>query len=141
MAIKDPIIPGGRYRITREEHLALCRAVGDEGWNDDLAHPIFYFIATQVGMGLTVAQLCARCDFDIAQGPMMTRSDAAFSHDLKIDTDYDVSGEILSCIRKPSRTFGEVDLLTYRLRLDQSDGDMSVETTNQWILPRGRPQE
>jgi len=136
MNTNEATFPGGSYRITREENLALCKAVGTEPDATGLAHPIFYFIASQVGMGLTVAELCARCDFDVADGPLMTRSDAEFEGELRIDTDYDVSGEILSLVRKPSRTFGAVDVLTYRLRLDSSQNDGSVVTTNQWMLPR-----
>ena len=64
--------PGGTYRITREENLALCDAIGAEPDPSGRAHPIFYYIATQVGMGLTVAELCERCDFDVADGPMIT---------------------------------------------------------------------
>ena len=132
----DMSIPGGTYRITREENLALCDAVNTDPDPNGLAHPIFYFIATQVGMGLTVAELCERCDFNVADGPMITRSDAEFEGELQVDTDYDISGEIISLVRKPSRTFGAVDLLTYRLRMDHEETGLSVVTTNQWILPR-----
>ena len=136
MNVKEATFPGGSYRITREENLALCDAVGTDPDPSDRAHPIFYFIATQVGMGLTVAELCARCNFDVDDGPMLTRSDAVFEGELQVDTDYAVSGEIVSLVRKPSRTFGAVDLLTYRLRMECEQDGTSVVTTNQWILPR-----
>jgi len=128
--------PGGTYRITREENLALCDAIGAEPDPSGRAHPIFYYIATQVGMGLTVAELCERCDFDVADGPMITHSDAEFEGELCVEKDYAISGEIVSLVRKPSRTFGAVDLLTYQLRMSLEEPGYCVVATNRWILPR-----
>lgn len=127
--------PGGTYRISRAENEELCAAVGavpdPEGW----AHPIFYYIATQVGMGLSVAELLAKCDFDVADGPLMVGSNATFHQQLKVDLTYEVSGQIDSLVRKPSRAFGAMDLLTFTLKLTEG-GTPVLTCTNQWVLPR-----
>ncbi len=127
--------PGGRYRITREEDADLRQAVGSPPDPDGRAHPIFYYIATQCEMGISVGDLCAMCDFDVKDGPMMATSKVEYARDLMVDQEYDVGGEILSLVRKPSRTFGAMDLLTYRLTLSDQAGQV-LSCINEWVLPR-----
>lgn len=129
-------LPGGRYRITSQENALFCTAIGSTPDLDGRAHPVFYYIATQAAMGVSVAELCAICDFDVADGPMMAQSRVDFDTDLMVDLDYLISGEIVSLVRKPSRTFGALDLLTYRLVASDMSGNRVAQCTNQWILPR-----
>lgn len=125
------------FTISVEENAALCRSTGVEPAADGGAHPIYYYIATQVAMGKTVAGVCATCDFDVEDGPMMGSSGVRFSGQLKVGEDYRVTGEILSLIRKKSRKLGVMDVLTYRLRLHPAAGGAAVlETDNVWVLPR-----
>ena len=126
----------GTYTIEPEENARLCRSTGAEPASDGTAHPIYYYIATQVGMGKTVAGLCAACDFDIDDGPMMVGSQAAFTHPLRIDTPYRVNGSIISLTRKRSRKLGVMDLLEYRLVLVDANGEEALACTNTWALPR-----
>lgn len=137
MGLEGHRFPGGTYRISRLENAALCAAVGAHPAPDGRAHPIFYYIATQVGMGMTVGDLLRLCDFDVADGPMMTGSEARFAGELMTETDYRVGGEIVSLIRKPSRTFGSADVLRFRLTLTPRDATQTLECVNEWILPRG----
>ncbi len=136
MVFEGRAFPGGTYRITREENATLCAAVGTQPDPDGRAHPIFYYIATQVGMGMTVSGLLELCEFDVNDGPMMTGSSASFTGDLLIETDYRIDGEILSLIRKPSRTFGFADTLRFRLRMTPEESIPTLECINEWILPR-----
>ena len=124
------------YLITAEQNAALCRSTGVEPASDGTAHPIYYYIATQVAMGKTVAGVCATCAFDVEDGPMMGSSGVAFSAPLKVDVPYRVTGEILGLVRKRSRKLGVMDVLDYRLRLHDESGTKVLETTNVWVLPR-----
>lgn len=134
--VKQRTFPGGRYRITKAEDSALRQAVGAAPDPDGRAHPIFYYIASQAEMGISVADLCALCDFDVKDGPMMATSKVEFADDLLVDQDYDVAGEVLSLVRKSSRTFGALDLLTYRLTLSEPGGREVAACVNAWVLPR-----
>jgi acyl dehydratase len=87
-------------------------------------------------MGQTVAGLCAVCDFDVEDGPMMGSSGVRFTTPLRTGGTYKVTGEILSVVRKRSRKLGVMDVLTYRLRLHEMDGAIALETDNVWVLPR-----
>jgi hypothetical protein len=126
----------GTYTISAVENAALYRSTGAEPPFDGTAHPIYYYIATQVAMGQTVAGLCAVCDFDVEEGPMMGSSAVRFSAPLRTGATYQVTGEILSLVRKRSRKLGVMDVLTYRLRLHELDGRTMLETDNVWVLPR-----
>lgn len=124
------------YTISAVENAALCRSTGIEPSCDGSAHPIYYYIATQVAMGKTVAGLCAACAFDVEEGPMMGSSEVRFTTPLRTGGTYKVTGEILSLVRKRSRKLGVMDVLTYRLRLHDLNGATALETDNVWVLPR-----
>lgn len=124
------------FVISAEENRALCATVNAEPATDGSAHPVYYYIATQVGMGQTVAGLCDICEFDVEIGPMMAGSKVNFQRPLMTDQPYFVSGEIQSITRKPSRKLGVMDLMVYELRLVLPDGTPVLSTTNSWVLPR-----
>lgn len=125
------------YVISTQENRELCRSIQMDPRPDGTAHPIYYYVATQVAMGTTVAELCSLCEFDVDDGPMMGSSEVRFAEPLRTDRPYMVTGEILSLERKRSRKLGIMDVLTYRLRLHNPDGGVALETDNVWILPRG----
>lgn len=132
----SPLSGDTPFVITAEENAAVCRSTGVEPDADGRAHPIWFFIATQAGMGQTVAGLCAVCDFDVEQGPMLGATRVVFQRPLLTGLPYVVTGEIVSLVRKPSRAFGVMDLLDYALRLSLTDGTPVLETRNTWALPR-----
>jgi len=127
---------GSAYVISADENRALCATLEVAPAADGSAHPVYFFIATQVGMGLTVAELCRTCDFDVEDGPMIASSTVVFKQRLMTEQPYRVTGEIVSLTRKRSRTFGVMDSLTYILRLVLPDGTPVLETSNVWMLPR-----
>jgi hypothetical protein len=123
------------YVIDADQNAALCRSIGTEPAANGSAHPIYYYIATQIAMGRSVAALCAACDFDVADGPMMAGSAVTFHAPLKTGTAYRVTGEIVGLTRKRSRKLGVMDVLDYRLRLHDG-GAIVLESVNNWVLPR-----
>jgi hypothetical protein len=124
------------YVITIDENRALCQSIGVAPANDGSAHPIYFFIATQVGMGMTVARLCETCEFDVRDGPMMASSKTVFARPLMTQQAYVVTGEIVGLTRKLSRKLGVMDMLEYELELTVPEGDSVLRTTNVWVLPR-----
>lgn len=125
------------YMITADENRALCASLGVTPAADGSAHPIYYYVATQVAMGSTVAGLCEICEFDVEVGPMMAGSSVDFSSAILTDHPYLVEGEIISIVRKKSRKLGVMDLMEYQLRLvDPDNKTIVLSTTNSWVLPR-----
>lgn len=126
---------GESYTISAAQNAALCRSTGIEPLTDGRAHPIYYYIATQIGMGSTVAGLCEACEFDLEDGPLMAGTSVVFHSWPKVGIAYRIQGEILGLTRKKSRKLGVMDLFEYRLGLLDGD-DLILETTNRWMLPR-----
>lgn len=125
------------FTVSADENERLCRSVGVAPAADGTAHPIWYYVATQVAMGKTVAGVCETCEFDVDDGPMMGSSGVRFFAPIMVDHPYRVTGEILSLVRKKSRKLGVMDVLTYRLRLHPAAGGEAIlETDNVWVLPR-----
>ena len=67
------------YTITADENRRVCRLSGTQPASDGTAHPVFFYIATQIGMGMTVAGLCAACEFDVNVGPLIAATRVEFS--------------------------------------------------------------
>ena len=124
------------YVISEEENRALCESIGVVPASDGSAHPIFFYIATQVGMGKTVAGLCEACEFNVDDGPMIGASRVTFFAPLMVNQAYRVEGEILSLTRKQSRKMGVMDVLEYELRLRIAGQPTAVSNVNTWMLPR-----
>lgn len=124
------------YTIDADQNRALCRSAGVEPDPFGKAHPIYFYIATQVGMRLTIEELCRICDFDIVNGPMLGGTRVSFSSALMIGEPYRVEGEISSITRKSSRKLGLMDIVQYELRLMRQNGERAAAVTNTLILPR-----
>lgn len=131
-------LDGPGFTITEEENRALCASLGVAPGANGAAHPIYFYVATQVGMGLSVAELCAVCDFDVEDGPMMAGTKADYAAPLVTGRHYDVRGEIVGLTRKQSRKLGTMDLLEFRLHLDLPGEGRVCTVTNTWVLPRGQ---
>lgn len=132
-------LSGTSYTISVEENARLCASVGLTPAADGSAHPIYFYVATQVGMGQTVAGLCALCAFDVQDGPLLGGCEVEFAEPLAVGAEYAVTGEIVSLVRKSSRKLGVIDLLEYRLRLSRA-GRTALSVRNNWILPREAKQ-
>jgi hypothetical protein len=124
------------YIITAAENAALCASTGVTPAGDGTAHPIYYYIATQMAMGKTVSGICDVCEFNVEDGPMMGSSGAEFFCQLRLETPYRVRGTILGLVRKRSRKLGMMDVLTYRLSLHDETDSAVLQTENVWVLPR-----
>lgn len=134
-------LDGRIYTISSEQNRLLCESLGVEPDCTGRAHPSFLYIATQVGMGETVAGLCKLCHHEVSNGLMLGSCDLRFADPLMTDVDYTVRGNIVGITRKTSRKLGIMDVLEYTLHLDRADGVRAGTITNTWILARGRADE
>jgi hypothetical protein len=126
-------LPEGSFTITADEQARLADALGSEG---DGAHPVWAYIATQRGIGIGVAELCALADFDVADGPMLGSVELTYAGRIEVDVPYRVTGEVVGVERKQGRKAGTFDVLTFRERLIDPAGAEVAAATNTFILPR-----
>jgi hypothetical protein len=127
-------LPEGVFTITAEDQALLSEALGrgDAGG----AHPVWAYIATQRGIGISVADLCALADFDVNDGPMLGSVELTYAAPIELGIEYRVTGEVLGIERKHGRKAGTFDVMTFRERLLAPDGAEVASATNTFILPR-----
>jgi hypothetical protein len=125
-------LPAGSFTITPEEQGRLIGALG--ATTLDGAHPVWAYIATQRGIGISVADLCALADFDVEDGPMLGSVEMTYGAPIELGVEYRVTGEIVDIQRKHGRKAGTFDVMTFRERLLAPDG--TEVASNTFILPR-----
>ena len=127
-------LPAGSFTITPEEHGRLIAGLGGTTFED--AHPVWAYIATQRGIGISVAGLCALAEFDVDDGPMLGSVALTYDGPIEVGVEYRVTGEIVGIERKQGRKAGVFDVLTFRERLLAPGGAEVASATNTFILPR-----
>jgi hypothetical protein len=126
----------GEFTISREEAESLAGALLASDPVNDTAHPIWAYIATQRGIGISIAGLCELADFDVADGPMLGSVDIEYGAPVRIGVAHRVTGEVVGLERKVGRKTGTFDILTYRLAMTAPGGETVARCTNTFILPR-----
>jgi hypothetical protein len=134
-ALPGTILPEGTFVISPTEDRLVHEILGEEPSSTGRAHPLWAFIATQRGIGTSVAELCALAEFDVLDGPMMAGWNAEFAGELVTDYSYRVTGEVTDIVRKRGRS-GLFDLMTFVERLVDEHGHAVVATTTTFVLPR-----
>lgn len=128
------VLTPGRVSVTTADNDELVSILGGH-WAGGGLHPLWGYIAAQVGIGTGIEQLCALAGFSVDDGPMMGSIELEFRVQPEPGTEYRVTGEVVDIERKHGRS-GVFDLLTYRERLIGPDGEAAVVITNTFILPR-----
>ena len=129
----------GVIRIPSDESHMLSAAL-DCTAPEDTLHPIYAYLATQRGIGMSVAEVCALADFDINDGPMLGGVEFTYEGSLLPDTEYRVEGTILSLVRKQGKSVGVFDLLDFEEQVIDSDGTVIVSAVLSFVLPRKETQ-
>jgi hypothetical protein len=129
-------LPGGTFTIPPEEDRRYRELVHGGPSPDGSAHPLWAFIATLRGMGITIGETLALAGTDIeADGPMHGEIDIELCRPLQTGVPYRLSGEVRSIERKAGRSLGTFDLLRLRYTLADDDGPAAYYTTAV-VLPR-----
>ncbi len=128
--------PGGEYTIDREQNATVCRLLGTTPAADGSAHPMYAYVATRVGCGYGVEDICRVADASADDGPMVGSVALEYHAPLRIGETYGVEGNFLSIERKRGRRAGVFDLLWFELRLIAPDGTLTVTATQSWVLRR-----
>lgn len=130
-------LSAGTFTITAEDARDLLTAIeAKPGDDDQVAHPIWAYFATQRGIDVSIAELCALADFDVQDGPMLGSVEMSYQQPLLIDVPYAVTGHVIGLERKVGRKAGTFDILEYSLTLTAPDGATAATATNTFILPR-----
>ena len=127
--------PGGSYTV--EPYVDwLVRDVVLADRDEDVAHPLFGFIGTLLGKGMSLDELFAICGATAADGPMFGEHETELLRPIRVGETYSVSGEFVSAVRKQGRTAGTFDVVGFELTLTDSDGEPAVKVFNSFVFPR-----
>ncbi len=129
------VLPAGSFTISASENADLAGVLEGPAPAGEAAHPLWAYIATQRGIDIGITELCALADFDVADGPMLGSTKLTYGEPLQVGVEYAVQGEIVDIVRKEGRS-GTFDILTFRERLLDPDGEEAASATNTFILPR-----
>src|ERR1700742_1737186 len=102
----------GMFEITLADEERVLQVVGGESAGDGTAHPLWAYIAPQVGIGTSVAEICALADFDVNDGPMLGASHLDEQEPIRIGVPYRVTGEVLDISRKQG-SIGTFDVMAF----------------------------
>lgn len=127
--------PGGDYTV--EPYVDwLVHDVVESGHDGDVAHPIFGFIASLRGKGMTLDELFDLCGATAAEGPMFGEHETELLRPLEVGETYAVEGEFVSAVRKQGKKTGTFDIVGFRLTLTDSHGRTAATAFNSFVFPR-----
>lgn len=129
------VLPAGSFTISASENADLAGVLEGPAPAGEAAHPLWAYIATQRGIDIGITELCALADFDVADGPMLGSTKLTYGEPLQVGVEYAVQGEVVDIVRKEGRS-GTFDILTFRERLLDPEGEEAASATNTFILPR-----
>jgi hypothetical protein len=135
-ALVGTSFPGGTYTIEPYEHWLMTDAVGARPTREGTAHPMYAYYGALAGMGLSVDELFALVGATAEDGPMFGEGGIEVLHPLRIGATYSVSGRIESVLRKEGRRAGVFDIVSFRVELRDTDGELAAVSTNSFIFPR-----
>lgn len=113
-------IPPGRFDLAAAVDDDIRRMAAAPPRIGDRAHPICAFAGALGGLGLKIADLSAALGLAFDRGPVLARCRLDFDAPLRTGCIYDVTAEVETLERKPSRSFGAADHLHLAIRLSDA---------------------
>ena len=126
--------PGGSYAVAPWRTWLVADALLDDPW-DEVPHPVLAWMAGVSGMGMTWDELFAWFDASATDGPMFGEHHTTLHQPLHKGATYDVSGRIVSVVRKVGRRAGTFDIVGYELDL-RHEGEHVARCYNSIVFPR-----
>jgi hypothetical protein len=128
--------PGGTYTIEPYRHWLMNDAVGDVPSTEGTASPMEIYYGAMGGLGLGLEELFALVGSSSAEGPMFGEAEIEQRRPLLVGESYEVRGGITGIVRKEGRRAGVFDIVTFRLELVDSGGEVAGVSTNSFVFPR-----
>ena len=127
--------PDGKFTIPPHEAWLTADALHSPALPDGVAHPMYFYYAGLVGMGISLDELFALVDSSAAEGPMFGELEISQTRSLRVGEELLVTGEILSVDRKEGGS-GIFDIVAFRLDLHDVDHHAVGGTVCSFIFPR-----
>jgi hypothetical protein len=135
-ALDGRALPGGTLRIDRHESLIADHALRAPDRDDDLAHPLWFVIASLRGMGITVDELG-----DLAkkrQTDTLLLGEVAVTHDhpLLVGAIYHTQAQVDQVDRHRTRAGRTLDRVVVTVRVEDDSGRCHGTVTSTYLFLR-----
>ena len=134
-------LPGSPLTISALESQVVDETARDPHNDTDLAHPIWFVIASLRGMGISVDELCALAHKGDNDTLLFGGVEVVQEQPLVVGRTLNVSSEIVDVERKSTREGGALDSLTIRNVIADSSGDLVGTVTCAYLFKRGATKE
>lgn len=135
--------PGGSYTVEPWRAWLLADTVLAEppsllpGAGDQVAHPLFAWMAATGAMGISWDELFAWFGATAGDGPVFGEHETTLHRPMRVGATYRVRGGIDSATRKVGRRTGVFDVVGYSMQLtDERDGEHVATCWNSIVFPR-----
>ncbi len=135
-SIEGHRFPGGTYRIAHWENFLLTGCTGAELLADSMAHPSALFHLPISGSGTSIAEMFALGQAESDLSIMIESYDWEFFQPLREETDYQVSGGIISAKRCTGDDGNIYDRIQFQFDVALNDGQAVARSTVTWHYTR-----
>lgn len=129
-------LPDGAYTIDAEDHAAFLAAVDGIASRDGHAHPLFGFLATHCGMGLSFREFMELLGTTEDAGAMFGQEALELNRPLRIGETFTVRGLIVEARSTSSQRLGPLDIVTCALELVDADREVACRSRETYVIPR-----
>ncbi len=129
-------LPVGQYCITPDDHQKTVRAIHQEEYAFEVAHPVYAHLAPHCGMGFKIDEFFDFVDFPMDGGALYGEGDLTYHKPIRIGVTYTVRGRVASAERKHGVRTGIFDLITLHLELFDSSKELIVTSLETYVFPR-----
>lgn len=131
-------LPGSPLTISPLESRAIDETARDPQTDSNLAHPIWFVIASLRGMGISVDQLCALARKESDDTLLFGGVEIVQERALEVGRTLNVSAEIVHVARRVTRDGANLDSLTVLNTVAARDGSLVGTVTCTYLFKRGR---
>lgn len=128
--------PGGAFKVEDHERFLSHDAMLAPPLEAPLLHPVWVLLGALRGMGITIDELIELGDATPADGVVFGETILDQKRPLRSGEDYVVHGGIVDLRRRTGKRAGTFDLLTFRLQIDDADGNEVAASTQTFVFPR-----
>ena len=134
-------LPGSPLTISALESRVIDETARDPHNDSDLAHPIWFVIASLRGMGISVDELCVLAHKGDNDTLLFGGVEVVQEQPLLVGRTLTVSAEIVQVERKSTRDGGAMDSLTILNTVADSSGDLVGTVTCTYLFKRSTTEE
>jgi hypothetical protein len=128
--------PGGVFRVESYERWLSHDAMRSPVIAGTALHPVWVMLGALRGMGLTIDELTALGEAGAEDGTVFGETLLEQRRPLQSGVEYTVRGGVTDIVRRVGRRAGTMDMMTFRLELQDPTGRTAAVSEQTFIFPR-----